>query len=221
MQELKGHDMSTTSERKPMGFWASSSSRHSMLEDAQGVVAGSMLASLGVALLSGAGLLTGGTVGVAFLLHYATDLSFGLVFFLINLPFYYLAFRRLGTAFTIKTFLAIALTSVLSEYLPHLIVFERINPIVAALFGGLTVGAGMLALFRHRTSLGGFGILALYLQDRFGWRAGLVQLAFDCGVLVFSFFIATPFIITCSILGALVLNLTLAINHRNDRYIAQ
>lgn len=119
-----------------------------------------------------------------------------------------------------KTFCAIATTALLSEYMPGFFAFESINPIAAALFGGLTVAAGMLALFRHRTSLGGFGILALYLQDRFGWRAGLVQLAFDGMVLGCSFFVATPFVILCSILGALVMNLTLAVNHRNDRYIA-
>ena len=212
--------MSHTTDRKLTNLWASSSERHSMMEDLQGVVAGSMLVSLGVTLLSGAGLLTGGTVGLAFLFHYATNASFGLVFFLVNLPFYYLAYKRLGLAFTIKTFCAIAMTAVLSEYMPKLFVFDSINPIAAALFGGLTVAAGMLALFRHRTSLGGFGILALYLQDRFGWRAGLVQLAFDSVVLVCSFFIATPFVILCSVIGALIMNLTLAINHRNDRYIA-
>ncbi|MBV2186417.1 MAG: YitT family protein, partial [Rhizobium sp.] len=32
--------------------------------------------------------------------------------------------------------------------------------------------------------------------------------------------VATPFIIFCSVVGAVVLNLTLAINHRKDRYIA-
>ena len=212
--------MDDTSARRRLNLWASAPDRHSLLEDAQGVLAGSMLVSLGVTLFSAAGLLTGGTVGLAFLVHYGADLSFGTVFFLVNLPFYYLAFRRLGLAFTVKTFCAIAMTALLSEYMPGFFAFESINPIAAALFGGLTVAAGMLALFRHRTSLGGFGILALYLQDRFGWRAGLVQLAFDGMVLACSFFVATPFAILCSILGALVMNLTLAVNHRNDRYIA-
>ena len=212
--------MSDVAGRKLPKLWASTPSRHSVLEDAQGVVAGSMLISLGITLFSSAGLLTGGTPGLSFLVHYSTDLSFGLIFFLVNLPFYYLAFRRFGLAFTVKTFCAIALTATLSEYMPGLFAFQSINPIAAAMFGGLTVAAGMLALFRHRASLGGFGILALYLQDRFGWRAGFVQLGFDGMVLIGSFFIATPPVIVCSILGALIMNLTLAINHRNDRYIA-
>ena len=194
----------------------SSSERHSLVDDVQGLAAGSMMASLGVLLLSSAGLLT----GVAFLLHYATGYAFGLLFFVINLPFYWLAFRRFGFGFTLKTFLAVAFTSFLTEAVPRAIGFSHIDPLVAAIFGGLVIGAGLLALFRHRASLGGFGILALYLQDRFGWRAGLVQLVFDGTVLIFSFFVATPFIIFCSVVGAVVLNLTLAINHRKDRYIA-
>ncbi|MBT9372018.1 YitT family protein [Rhizobium sp. CSW-27] len=214
--------MANASQQKtPVGFWASSSDRHSILEDIQGVVAGSMLAALGVTLLSSAHLLIGGTAGLGFLLRYSTGLSFGVVFFLLNLPFYWLAYRRLGLAFTLKTFAAVALTSVLTEILPDLVSIGEINPLVAALFGGLLIGTGMLALFRHRASLGGFGILALYLQDKFGWRAGLVQLALDGVVLTISFFVATPFVILCSILAAVTLNLTLAINHRTDRYIVR
>ena len=201
-------------------YFKSTSEQHSLFEDAQGVAAGAMLASLGVLLLSSAGLLTGGTAGMAFLLHYATGLSFGLVFFLVNLPFYYLAWKRLGLAFTLKTFSAIAATSAISEVLPKAVSISAIDPLVAALFGGLVVGAAMLALFRHRASLGGFGVLALYLQEKLGWRAGLVQLAFDLTVLVFSFFIATPKIILCSVISAVVVNILVAINHRRDRYIA-
>ncbi|HWU64223.1 MAG TPA: YitT family protein [Ensifer sp.] len=201
-------------------YLKSTSDKHSLLEDAQGVASGAMLASLGVLLLSSAGLLTGGTAGVAFLLHYATGYSFGVVFFLFNLPFYYLAWTRLGWAFTLKTFATVAATSALSIVLPRLIPIGQIDPLAGALFGGLLVGTAMLALFRHRASLGGFGVLALYLQEKLGWKAGLVQLGFDCCVLFFSFFIATPFIIVCSIIGAVVLNMVLAINHRRDRYVA-
>ncbi|MGE7370654.1 YitT family protein [Neorhizobium sp. NPDC001467] len=207
--------------RSPIGLWASSSERHSLLEDIQGIVAGSMLAALGVVMLQAASLLIGGTAGLGFLTRYATGLSFGVVFFCINLPFYWIAYRRLGLLFTVKTFAAVAITSVLTEILPQLVVFARMEAVTAALFGGLLLGCGMLVLFRHRASLGGFGILALYLQDRFGWRAGFVQLGLDCVVLALSFLVADPFVIACSVVAALTLNLTLAINHRTDRYIVR
>jgi hypothetical protein len=40
-------------------------------------------------------------------------------------------------------------------------------------------------------------------------------------VLFLSFFVASPFVIVCSIVAAVTLNLTLAINHRTDRYIVR
>jgi uncharacterized membrane-anchored protein YitT (DUF2179 family) len=207
--------------KTPIGFWASSPDRHSVIEDVQGIVAGSMLAALGVTMLSAADLLIGGTAGLGFLLRYSMGLSFGLVFFLLNLPFYWIAYRRLGLAFTVKTFTAVAVTSLLTEVVPALISFEHVHPVAAALFGGLLIGTGMLALFRHRASLGGFGILALYLQDRFGWRAGFVQLGLDLVVLALSFLVAGPVVIALSVLAAATLNLTLAINHRTDRYVVR
>lgn len=210
-----------TDKKSPIGFWASSTDKHSIIEDIQGIAAGSMLAALGVTMLATAHLMIGGTAGLGFLLRYSIDVSFGTAFFVLNLPFYWLAYKRLGLAFTIKTFTAVALTSVLTGILPKLIAFDSIEPITAALFGGLLIGCGMLVLFRHRASLGGFGILALYLQDRFGWRAGFVQLGLDCVVLILSFFVASPFVIACSIVAAVTLNLTLAINHRTDRYIVR
>ena len=214
--------MANLSARKsPIGLWASTSEKHSPVEDVQAILAGSMLAALGVVMLQAAQLLIGGTAGIGFLLRYSVDVSFGTAFFVINLPFYWLAYKRLGLVFTIKTFAAVAVTSLLTTLLPKLITFTSIEPITAALFGGLLIGCGMLVLFRHRASLGGFGILALYLQDRFGWRAGFVQLGLDCLVLILSFFVASPFVIACSVLAAVTLNMTLAINHRTDRYIVR
>jgi uncharacterized membrane-anchored protein YitT (DUF2179 family) len=203
-----------------LGLWNTEPAKHSLFEDAQGLFTGTVLASLGVMILTKAGLLTGGVAGMAFLLHYAFGISFGLGFFVINMPFYYLAYKRLGKAFTLKTFSAIGLLSLLSEYQPKLLEIGYVEPIWAAILGGLLIGMGMLALFRHRASLGGVGILALYLQDRFGWRAGLVQMAIDLVILCLAFFVASPFIVFCSVIGAIALNFFIAINHRTDRYIA-
>jgi uncharacterized membrane-anchored protein YitT (DUF2179 family) len=58
------------------------------------------------------------------------------------------------------------------------------------------------------------------MQERFGIRAGIVQMAIDLCVLAAAFFVTTPPVVFYSVLGAIVLNLFLAINHRADRYIA-
>ena len=99
---------------------------------------------MGMSLFRAAGLLTGGTAGVAFLVHYATGWPFGLVFFAVNLPFYALAWRAFGAAFTLKTFAAIALVSAAAEAIPRLVAFARIEPWFAAVIGRCMIGAGLL-----------------------------------------------------------------------------
>jgi uncharacterized membrane-anchored protein YitT (DUF2179 family) len=87
--------------------------------------------------------------------------------------------------------------------------------------GGLLMGAGFLMLFRHRASLGGVGILALYLQESRGWRAGRVQMAIDCAIVAAAILTVEPMRVIWSLLGAVALNLILAVNHKPGRYVAQ
>jgi uncharacterized membrane-anchored protein YitT (DUF2179 family) len=51
--------------------------------------------------------------------------------------------------------------------------------IAAAVAGGVLLGTGILVMLRHGASLGGVGLLALFLQRRLGWRLGWVQLGLD------------------------------------------
>lgn len=194
--------------------------RHSVYEDALAIITGTLFISFALALFKLAGLLTGSTAGLAFLVFYTTGLSFGAVFFLINLPFYILAFLRMGWRFTVKTFIAVALTSVLTELHTRFIHVGEVNPFYAAVFGGLLMGVGFIVLFRHQASLGGVNILALYVQDRYGIRAGKFQLAIDLTVLAASFFIVSPLALLASVIGASALNMVIWINHRHDRYVA-
>lgn len=194
--------------------------RHRSYEDVQALLTGTLFVAMGVVLFGRTGLLTGGTAGIAFVVHYATGWNFGLVFFCINVPFYGLAYQRMGRAFTLKTFASVALLAGMSNGLPHLMELGNVHPIFAAVAGGLLMGTGMLILFRHRASLGGFNVLVLYLQERFGWRAGLIQMALDCTIVLLAFALTDWWHIALSVLGAVVMNQTLALNHRKGRYVA-
>lgn len=202
-----------------MASEASASRQHTVFEDAQAIVTAALFIALGVAMFARAGLLTGGTAGLAFLVHYATGWRFGLVFFVINLPFYFLALRAMGWAFTVKTFCAIAALSLFSELMPLVLRFESLQPVYAGVMGGFLIGAGLLMLFRHKASLGGINILVLYLQERHGWRAGKVQMAIDCLIVLAAFALVEPWLIAVSVLGAVALNLVVAVNHRPGRYL--
>ena len=194
--------------------------RHTLIEDAQGIAYGATMAAFGIVILTHLGLVTGQTAGLAVLISYATGWAFGPIFFAINLPFYLLGYLRMGWQFTLKTFLAVGLLSALSLWRPLQVSFATLNPWVGAVLFGFCSGSALLALFRHGASLGGIGIVALMLQDRLGWRAGWVQLGFDAVLFALAFLVIEARLVLISFLGALVVNLVIAINHRRDRYVA-
>lgn len=194
-------------------------SRHGPYEDVLALVTGAALVALGLTLYAKATLLTGSTSGLALLIQYATGIGFGWLFFIINLPFYALALVRMGVAFTIRTFCAVLLVSVFTTYSGAWIDIGYLHPFYAALVGGSLIGIGMLILFRHRASLGGANILVLYLQDRFGLRAGYVQLGIDAVILAAGLLVVPADRVALSLLGAVAINLVLALNHRPGRYV--
>lgn len=193
--------------------------RHRLYEDVFAFLMGTLLVALGVQFYTEARLLTGGTAGLSLLGQYAAGYPFGLIFFVVNLPFYILAAVRMGWDFTIRTFIAVFLVSILSRLTPIWIDISGMHPVYAAVAGGAVIGVGLLILFRHKAGLGGFNILAVYIQDRYGLRAGLVLLGADLAILVLALLLLDWQNVALSVLGAVVISLILTVNHRPGRYI--
>jgi uncharacterized membrane-anchored protein YitT (DUF2179 family) len=192
---------------------------HSLSEDIQALLVAPLLVGFAVLLFRQAGLLTGGTVGLAFLIHYAAGWPMGAVLFAINLPFYVFAMRAMGWEFAVKTFAAVSLLAVYTEALPGLISIRSIDPLFAAIMAGFLTGVGLLILIRHKASLGGLGVMAIYLQNTRGWPAGKVQMAADCLIVGAALLVRDPFSVGLSIVGAFALNLVIAVNHKAGRYV--
>lgn len=194
--------------------------RHLWYEDLLAILLGALIVALGVNLYAAAGLLTGSLMGLALLADYLTGWHFAAVFFVLNLPFYALGILRMGWSLALRTFAAVLLVSLFARLTAGWIGFSHLDPLYAAVIGGGLFGTGMLMLFRHRASLGGLSILALYLQERHGIRAGYFQLAVDSVILLLSFVALNPLQVLLSLLGAGVLNVIIALNHRPGRYVA-
>lgn len=206
--------MSSSPRTSPSGLV----SLHSRREDLTALLTGSLLVSLGLVLFRQAGLLSGGTAGIAFLLHYASGWPFGFWFFAINLPFYWLAFRRMGPAFTAKTFAAVGGVSLLAEGVPGWLQIAHLAPAYAAIAGGMLIGCGLLIFFRHGASLGGLNVVALALQESGRISAGRFQMVVDSLIVLAALWVADLPRVAWSVLGALAVNLVLADNHRPGRY---
>ena len=194
---------------------------HTLFEDAMALILGTAMCALGVVFLTHLGLVTRQTAGLGVLIGYATGLPFGIIFFLVNLPFYILAWLRMGPRFTVKSFITVAMVSTMTEAFGQLVELGEIHtPTGAALAGGM-IGLGLIVIFRHGASLGGLGVLALYLQDRIGFQAGWTQLIFDACLFGTALFLLDLPLVIWSLLGAVVVNMIVAVNHRKDRYIGR
>lgn len=192
--------------------------RHTLFDDLQGILTGTLVLSIGLAYLKSAELLTGGTAGVAFLVHYTTGWNFGLTLFIINIPFYILGVIRRGWLFTFKTLVSVSLVGLFTELTPAVLLIEFIDPVFAAIGGGLLIGTGMLIVFRHNASLGGFNILALVLQDRYGISAGKTLMLCDSLVVAAGLFLMPLWLLIISILGAVLISFVISVNHKPGRY---
>ncbi|TCS42671.1 putative 5xTM membrane YitT family protein [Reinekea marinisedimentorum] len=192
--------------------------RHSFFEDIIALFTACVFVSLGVYLFKMCGFLTGGTAGIALILTKLTMLSFGQAFFLVNLPFYYLAWTRMGKRFTLNTFVTVTVVSFVSDWLPAVITISSVNRVFAAIAAGLLVGMGILIMFRHVSSLGGLGVLGKYLQEREIMNAGRFMMAVDVCIVTVGYFLVPFDVLLLSILGAIALNVVIAINHKPGRY---
>ncbi|MFW1753101.1 YitT family protein [Acinetobacter wanghuae] len=192
--------------------------KHSYMDDSIALFSGTLFVGITLILYEQAGLLTGSTAGIAFVIHYATGWSFSLVYFLINLPFYWFAWRYLGRAFALKTFICVGMLALMTFVVPRYLHIDYLHPMFASIAGGLMLGTGILFLARHQSSLGGATIISLYLQEKFAMSAGKVQMWIDCIVVAFAFGVMPYQQVLWSILAAIIMGVFLALNHRPGRY---
>lgn len=194
--------------------------RHSLFEDFQAILTSALLAALGIYLLQVSNVVTGGSAGLTLLLSESFGWNFAIAYPLISLPFMALALWRRGLKFTVKSLITIGALSIFNFFMPQLLDFSSVQSWFGAITGNLLVGVSMLIMFRHGTSLGGFNVIALIAQDRFGWKAGYVQMFLDAFVVGTFALVNLSWNSLWAVIGAITLNLVLATNHRPDRYIA-
>jgi len=192
--------------------------RHTPTENFFGILTGCYLAALGIYFMKAGGVVTGGTAGIALLLTYATSYNFGVIYFAISIPFITIAVWKKGWSFSLKTLASIAVVGWFEALNKHFLGDLQLNPYYAAIGGNILCAIGLLALFRHSSSLGGVNILALLAQERLGIRAGYAQLSMDSVVMLLSLTSVSAREVGISVIGVIVLNLSLAMNHRPGRY---
>jgi uncharacterized membrane-anchored protein YitT (DUF2179 family) len=191
---------------------------HSPGEDAYALFVGCVLLVLGLVLLRSAGLVTGGMAGVALLVSYLVPLPAGVLFTLINIPFFLFAWFAMGPKFTAKAVAANIGIASISALTALSLKLGSVHPAYAALAGGTVIGLGLLIMARHDTGVGGTGVVTLFLQRRRGWHIARTQMVLDAIVLLASTPLVTPGRFAWSMLSAAAMTGVLVLNHVPGRY---
>ncbi|MFM6974912.1 MAG: YitT family protein, partial [Agromyces sp.] len=176
----------------PTGAIVVTPARHTILDDAFGILTGCVVASIGISLLHAGGVVTGGTVGLGLLIAYGTGWGFPLVYVLINIPFLLLAWWKRGARFTLTTVATVLVLAGMTSIGSSAFAGLQLEPWYSVIAGNVLCGAGMLMLFRHNSSLGGLNTLAMLAQEYWGVRAGWVQMVLDGTVVLLAFTVANP-----------------------------
>ena len=193
--------------------------KHNIWEDLFGITIGAVLLSVGINILENGEILTGGTAGLALLIAHQFSQNVAIIYPLVSAPFLLLSWFKKGKIFTIRTALTVLYVSFLVNLVPQIMHIDVKNDLLASLISNIFLTMGLLALFRHNSSVGGFGVVALIAQEQFNFKAGYAQLILDLVVMAIALLYYSPNQVFVSLLGVIVLNLGLAVNHRADRYL--
>ncbi|MFV0624764.1 YitT family protein [Sphingomonas sp. ac-8] len=191
---------------------------HSRAEDLYAMFVGCTLLVLGLVFLKAAGLVTGGVAGIALLVSYLVPLPPGVLFTIINLPFFVFAAVAMGMRFTLRSIAVNAGIALFSAIRPLAFEVHNVHPAFAALVGGTVIGMGILSLARHDAAVGGTGVLTLWLQRERGWNAGRTQIALDVVILSLAIPVVSAERLGWSILSAAAISGILIAWHRPGRY---
>ena len=127
----------------------------------------------------------GGVTGIASLLNVLFSLPVGTTVFLLNLPLLAAGFLRFGGFFILKTGIATLTVSLWLDLFSPLIKPVTLDPILAAIFGGVLMGTGLGIVMLRGATTGGMDIVAKLIHQKFPHiTVGRVMLAGDAAVVL-------------------------------------
>lgn len=110
-------------------------------------------------------ILDGGVIGLSIIAAELTGMTMSIFLIILNLPFLYIGYRKIGTKFTIHTLYGVIVLSVCTAYLHH---FEPVTDdlFLATIIGAVILGTGVGLVIRTGGSLDGTEIIAILVSKK-------------------------------------------------------
>ncbi|WP_042342258.1 YitT family protein [Bacillus timonensis] len=118
-------------------------------------------------------IIDGGIIGISLIVDYLTPsyITFGFLVVVFNLPFMYSGYKQIGKTFMWSSILGIVALAIIETLLHYIQPFD-IEPILAAVFGGLLLGTGVGIVIRNGGSMDGTEILSIILTKKLPFSVG-------------------------------------------------
>jgi uncharacterized membrane-anchored protein YitT (DUF2179 family) len=153
------------------------------------IALGALLAAISIELfLYPNALIDGGIVGISLIIGRKTSPTLiPLYFFVLNMPFVYLAYKHIRKSFIIPMGVAVVLFTLFLALLKNGPKFHG-DSLEIIVLGGAILGIGIGLVIRHGGCLDGSEILGIIFNKKYGFTVGQV-------VLIFNFFVFTAYAI--------------------------
>lgn len=133
-------------------------------------------------------LLDGGVTGISIISAHLTGVPLAVFLILFNLPFVYLGYRKLGRHFAAYSLFGILLFALVTLF-AHTEQGFTDEPILAAVFGGITVGIGVGLAIRYGGTLDGADTVAILIDKVTSFSIGEVIMVMNAVILTSAGFV--------------------------------
>ena len=140
---------------------------------------GATLAALAIELfLIPNSIIDGGIIGISLLVNHLTNINFGILVFIFNIPFLFSGYKYIGKTFAFSSLFSIVALAIVESQLHHFSPFTN-EPLLATVFGGLLLGTGVGLVIRHGGALDGTEILGILLTKKLPFSIGEFVMFFN------------------------------------------
>ncbi len=148
---------------------------------------GSIIMSLSLVLFLGpAKIAPGGVSGLAIVFSNLWGIPMGMSMLVMNIPLFFIGLKLLGRKFGPRTFFSFTMVSLFTDLMDRFMELKPAteDPLLAAIFGGVVIGAGLGIVFRYKGTTGGSDIVGQIINKYSNMSVGT-------GIMIIDFFIIT------------------------------
>lgn len=122
--------------------------------------------------------LDGGMTGIAILLHEIFHINISILVIVLNAPFIYLGYSKIGKTFAVQTTIAVLILSAGLFFIEIPAITNE--KLLIAIFGGILIGSGVGLVIRGGGVIDGVEVIAVFTRRKVGFSNSEIIMLINC-----------------------------------------